>query len=154
MSARQLIGLVILTAIWAGQSAEAQIYKWVDENGVVHYSDQPLQEDAKQSDIQTSRTDKAAAEAALAAANQLRQEQSQAFYRRRAGEDDPQNQLTDEQKAVKEKSCIAARKKLNEFAQARRLYKVLPDGQKAYLTEAEILEARAEVQAAIQDNCD
>ena len=42
---------------------------------------------------------------------------------------------------------------MNEFAQARRLYKLADDGSKIYLEEDEILAARAEVQSAITEHC-
>lgn len=147
--------LVAMTALLVAQSAAAQIYKWVDEDGVVHYADQPLQQDAEQSSIASNRTDREAARDALAAAEALRNEQSQAFYQRRAGQDPDQQapELTPEQIEYHRKSCDAARRKMNEFAQARRLYKLDENGAKAYLSEEEILAARADVQSAITEHC-
>lgn len=37
----QLKRLIVLSACLLGALAQAQVYKWVDEDGVVHFSDQP-----------------------------------------------------------------------------------------------------------------
>ena len=148
------LALALILGACMSHNAAAQIYKWVDEDGVVHYSDQPLRDNAEVSDIESGRTAAAAARENLAAANRLRDEQSQAFYRRRAGEDSQEPEQTPEEKEFHRKSCEAARQKLNEFAQARRLYKLLPNGERAYLNEDEILAARAEVQSAITEHCE
>ena len=34
-------------------TAEAEMYKWVDENGVVHFSDSPVQNASKEKDMET-----------------------------------------------------------------------------------------------------
>ncbi|MFK8052498.1 MAG: DUF4124 domain-containing protein [Woeseiaceae bacterium] len=142
----------LIAVLLLSNAAEAQIYKWVDKDGVVHYSDQPGDDNAVvSSDIESKRTDTAAASEKLAAAQKLRDEQSQAFYARRTGADEPK--MSPEEAEFHRKSCDAARKKMNQFAQARRLYKVLDNGEKAYLTDEEILDARAEVQRAIGEHC-
>lgn len=136
----------------ASVSASAQIYTWVDDEGVTHYSDQPLAEEARRTDIDSGDTNADAARANLAASIALRDEQSKRFYEQRSG-DDAAAALTPEQLEYHRKSCEAARTKMNEFAQARRLYKLADDGSKIYLEEDEILAARAEVQSAITEHC-
>lgn len=145
---------LLLAGLLMANTAHGQIYKWVDDDGVAHYSDQPLKEGAVRSEIQSSRTDDAGAADRLAAAQKLRDDQSQAFYARRNGDQQgTAPELTPEQKEFHRKSCEAARNKMNEFAQARRLYKITDTGEKAYLTEDEILAARTEVQRAIGEHC-
>ncbi|MEL6870882.1 MAG: DUF4124 domain-containing protein [Pseudomonadota bacterium] len=149
MPVSTLFRLTLIAAIASfSVSAHAQIYKWVDEDGVVHYADQPQSKDAVTSDIQPSRTNAANVSARLNATAKLGEEQAS----RRGGEEEPEvPDETDE--LVRQASCAAARKKMNQFTQARRLYKLDEDGAKAYLTEDETLAARAEVQAKITEFC-
>ena len=41
---RIVVVAAALTALCAGVYAEAKVYKWVDEDGVVHFSDTPPDE--------------------------------------------------------------------------------------------------------------
>ena len=135
-------------------SVQAQIYKWVDEDGVVHYADQPQHKDAEPSQIESSRTNRAAARDSLAAALNLRNEQSERFQEsRNPTEPEVSPEEAERMAELRRESCDAARRKMTQFTQARRLYKLASDGAKAYLTEEETLEARAEVQAAITEFC-
>ncbi|MEO0574666.1 MAG: DUF4124 domain-containing protein [Pseudomonadota bacterium] len=152
----RLLSAVTLASIAAfSASADAQIYKWVDDDGVVHYADQPQSDKAVATDIKTERTNQSRAAANLSASIALNEQQTQQFYANRNGEETPADEAPDEtEELVRKASCAAARKKMNQFTQARRLYKLDGDGAKAYLTEDETLAARADVQAKIAEFCD
>lgn len=133
----------------------AQIYTWVDEEGVVHYSDQPRSDKAETSNIKSKRTDNAAAQRALAAALELKEEQTKRFYDKRNGTEGQEPERSEEQIAeFNRRNCEAARSKQGEFAEARRFYKLDENGAKAYLTEEEIAAALADVEAAIAQYCE
>lgn len=148
---------IMAIALLAGfsTSAHAQIYKWVDEDGVVHYADQPQSDKAVATDIKSARTNQSQAAANLSASIALNQQQTERFYANRNGEEIPEDVEPDEtDELVRKASCAAARKKMGQFTQARRLYKLDEDGAKAYLSEDETLAARADVQAKIAEFCD
>ncbi|MEM8547996.1 MAG: DUF4124 domain-containing protein [Pseudomonadota bacterium] len=133
----------------------AQIYTWVDEDGVVHYADQPRSDNAETSNIKSKRTDNAAAQRALAAAVKLKEEQTKRFYDKRNGTEVQDPERSEEQIAeFNRRNCEAARSKQSEFAEARRFYKLDENGAKAYLTEEEIAAALADVEAAITQYCE
>ncbi|MEL7022770.1 MAG: DUF4124 domain-containing protein [Pseudomonadota bacterium] len=144
-----------LLAFGLANNAQAQIYKWVDENGVVHYADQPQSDDAVQSEIRSARTDTAAAKERLRASLQQNNEQNERLL---AGPTDEFSELdpaeAERMRELRRQSCEAARNKLKSFTEARRLYTLAEDGSKVYLDEEGTLAARAEAQAAVTEFCE
>lgn len=142
----------LLAAALLPVAAAAQIYKWVDEDGVVHYTDQPAQPTAERVAIQTNRTDNAAAQARLKSAVQSRDEQTESYLRgrdeKRAAE--AQAEADNKQRAA---DCEKARNKLNELVRAQRLYRVDEDGERQYLSEEEAVSAREQAGKEISDYC-
>ena len=136
-------------------SASAEIYTWVDEDGVVHYADQPQHREAKPTDIESARTDDADVQRRLAAAVELNESQRQRFNASRNAPD-PDDLVEQAKRTVelRQESCEAARRKLAQFTQARRLYTLDEEGAKVYLDEDQTLAARAEVQDAVNEFCD
>ena len=136
-------------------AANAEIYTWVDEDGVVHYADQPQHEDARESDIESGRTDDAGVQRRLAETVALNQAQRDAF--REAREAPDPNDLVEQAKRTVElrrQSCEAARQKLKDFTGARRLYTLDEEGAKVYLDEDQTLAAREEVNDKVREYCD
>lgn len=156
MTRRTTIRIATLAAsALAFASASAEIYTWVDENGVVHYADQPQHKDAKRSEIDSARTDDGDAQRRLESAVALNAAQRKAFNDARS-EPDPNDLVAQAERTVelRRQSCEAARAKLQQFAQARRLFTLDEEGAKVYLNEDQTLAARAEVQAAVSEHCD
>ena len=157
----QLLGKLVTIAVCGSlalamtSDANAQIYKWVAEDGVVHYADQPQSDDAVQSEIRTARTDDAAARDRLRASLELNNEQNERLL---AGPTDEFSELdpaeAERMRELRRQSCDAARSKLKSFTEARRLYTLAEDGSKVYLDEEGTLAARAEAQAAVTEFCE
>lgn len=145
----------LLASTLAFAAASAEIYTWVDEDGVVHYADQPQHKDAKRSEIESDRTNAGDAERRLRNAVALNAAQREAFNESRE-EPDPDDLVAQAERTVelRRQSCEAARAKLQQFAQARRLYTLDEEGGKIYLDEDQTLAARAEVQAKVTEYCD
>ena len=156
MTSRNFIRIATLIASGlAFAAASAEIYTWVDENGVVHYADQPQHRDAKPTDIESSRTDESAVRERLESAVAMNEEQRERF--RESREQPDPNDLVERAKRTVElrrQSCEAARQKLREFTQARRLYSLDENGAKVYLNEEQTLAARQEVNDAVREHCD
>jgi hypothetical protein len=63
MSIRNGIGIfafgIILTVVCASVHAQQKVYKWVDEDGVVHYGEEPPAGESPDVDVETFTTDPA-----------------------------------------------------------------------------------------------
>jgi hypothetical protein len=143
--------LAIGALLGAGLCSAGEIYKWVDEQGNVHYEDRPTGDgDLERVDIVTQDTNNSVVQARIDAA---RKERAAA---RQAAEDAPpemtRQELRAEQEARQEK-CQQYREQLETMLQSTRLYREDDSGERVYLDENEILAARERVQDKIDENC-
>lgn len=140
----RLIAVLMLLA--AGPLAAAEVYRFIDENGNVVYTDRPVP-GAELVDVdlpflggrplpRSSRSSGGASEAGVA-----NEEEPQAASR---------SEPTAEQRAA---NCEPARERLERYATAHRLYRTTPDGEREYLTSEEIDEARAQAAADVEQWC-
>lgn len=144
-----LIGAILLTF---SAAVSADIYTWVDAEGVVHYEDQPVAADAKVSAIRSARTNREAASASLAASTAARAANSEQFYANRESRREANEEATAAAE-LKKANCAKARQKLNELAGARRMFKLNEAGERVYLDNDEKVAARANVQKSITESC-
>lgn len=132
---------------------ELAVYKWVDAQGVPHYSDQPPMDSAAQElPIRFRRTDRGAlqtrtqANAELAAAGEIREGQEKDANA--AAEADRQKVL-----AERETNCKAARERVAKYSTALRLYNPGPNGERVYLTSEELDAERADAKRTVDQWC-
>lgn len=152
MNRKQLpIALAITALLGTSVCAAGEIYKWTDEEGNVHYEDRPVAtSDLERVDIASRGTDDSAVQARVDADRQAR-----AAARQVAAEAPPEmskEELRAEQQARQEK-CQSYRSKLETFLTAPRLYKEDAAGERDYLSEEQILEARSQVESKIVEYC-
>jgi len=128
--------LFILPA-WGG------LYKWTDENGKVHYSDQPPPGDAKQS--QTMKESKSAATAPSAAgakpaAAKTPAEQEMEFRKRRleAAEAEAKGKKEADAAEEKKRNCERANAQVASLQRGGRMTRPGPNGEQIYMSDAEI----------------
>ncbi len=136
----------------AGTTMAGEIYKYVDENGEVHYGDRPTGDPAEQRMALVSRGTNSSAvnaridqrrerDAARDEARQLRENEEQEAAAQRADADE---------RAAK---CEENRARLRSYDEARRLYKEDDNGERVYLDESERAEAEARVRDMITEYC-
>ncbi len=128
----------------------SDIYKWVDDSGVVHFGDRPAGDaPVEVVHINSNPTDPAQVQArvearmnaAAAAAEQapaaegLTEEEIQARKRDRA------------------EKCTMFKERLQKFLTSRRLYREDENGERVYLDEQETMAARADVQEKVLEYC-
>jgi len=131
------LALFILPA-WAG------LYKWTDENGKVHYSDQPPPSDVKQT--QTLKESKSAAAAPSAtgakpgAAAKTPAEQEMEFRKRRleAAEGEAKAKKDAEAAEEKKRNCERANAQVASLQRGGRITHPGPNGEQIYMSDAEI----------------
>lgn len=146
-----LAGLLTLPALAAD---EVNVYKWTDQEGVPHFTDRPPSSaDAQFTGIRSRRTDPASVQARVGRENQAADE---AGTRRDEG-DETREQAAEQRRetlAQREANCQQARERLETYETARRLYKPLPSGEREYLSDEELTQARVEARQAVKDWCD
>ena len=146
--------VAIALPAWAGE-----MYKWVDETGKVHYSDQPPPANARQQKTiqpkvtpQSTATPPAAPADGQAAqpANRAKSasELEMEFRKRRTetAEADAKRQQEAQAAADKQRNCEAAKSRIAVLQTGGRITKASPTGEQIYLGEnevaAELIEAR------------
>ena len=130
-------------------AAVAQVYKWTDASGQVHYSDQPPSDQAKAiKGAPAPSEDASAAQQALA-------EKDLAFRKRKADAAKAKEKADKDAEAtrIKQENCERARRNLTALEQSGRTYTSGPYGQRNYMTDQQHADARVEAQKVMTENC-
>ncbi len=149
---RKFLVLALTAATLTTSAFAGEIYKYVDENGNVHYLDRPSGESGEQRlDVTYSGTSNAAVSAQV----KRRQNYMEALDEARKEtqsrrEAEAQARAEMEARAAK---CQENRARLETYLQARRLYRENEAGEREYLDDEQILEARRKAEEAIQETC-
>lgn len=123
--------------------ATADIYRSVDENGQVVYSDRPSS-DAERITVSAAPAFAPAAEAAPAGED----EDSTVFA------EVPREPTPEELAEDRTRNCEYSRQMLESYTTSHRLYRQGPDGEREYLSAEEIDAARARAQSNVAAWCD
>jgi hypothetical protein len=130
----------------------AEVYRSTDANGTVRYSDRPLDGNAKPVFVATSRSGRTATAPAPAAARPANTEAKDDG----AKEGDPNRGVraeTAQDAELKAKNCQIAKQRQQSYTEAHRLYKTDASGQRVYLSDSEIDQARAQAEADVHTWC-
>ena len=137
----------------AAVAQESSVYKWVDAQGVPHYSDQPpADSSAEEMAIRFRKTDRGA----LQARTQAKAELEAAGETREGLEADADAAAeADRQKVIAERetNCKTARERVAKYSTALRLYRPGPNGERVYLTNEELDVERANADQAVDQWC-
>jgi hypothetical protein len=130
--------------------AHAELYKWTDSQGKVHYTDQPPTVNA-----QTIKSPQSGQAETTTQATQTLNEKDQAYQKRR--EEAEQARLKAEKEAeqerIKRENCTKARNNLNTLQNTSRVYTTNAAGQRTYMDDAARADALANSQKAVSDFC-
>ena len=142
---------LMLVLIGASATAVGQIYKWTDEEGNVQYGDKPVGEDTERVAIQSRRTNpervQSQVQARADAAAKAAEEEAAAAP---AGPTAEELQARLDERA---KKCDTYRERLQRFVRSRRIYREDENGERVYMTEEEMQEAREKVEKQVQEYC-
>jgi hypothetical protein len=149
---RYSLVITIAAALLASATAVAgDIYKWIDDDGSVHYEDRPVANvPMERLQLLTRNTDNAAVQARVAARRKARATALQVASE--APPDMSRQEIRAEQQKRQQK-CQEYRDRLERFLRSRRLYKEGASGEREYLDEAATMAARNRVQGQIQEYC-
>ena len=140
--------LCLSLALAAGAGWTAEVYMAVAPDGTVIYSDRPTAPDAKPVGIEVTPPSSRPSPSPTAQAGEAGEPQ-----REPAAEDDgteTEPELSAEQRA---QNCEIARERVARYANARRLFRQRPDGEREYLSDEEIDEVRAQAAADVEAWC-
>lgn len=152
-SRKLLLGLTGTAVLLAGAASAGEIYRYTDENGNVVYVDRPADDaPVERMNIQSRPTNPTAIQARVAeraAATETAEERRQARAEAKKAEEA-------EKAAAQERAdrCQIARNRMETLVTSRQLFRQDENGERDYLEEDEIMEARAKVQAQIEETCD
>ena len=137
--------------------AAAELYKWTDENGKVHYSDQPPPASVKKSETIKAPKPQVAAPAPTTpgakpatGGPKTAAEQEMEFRKRRleTAEADAKAQKEAQAAADKKRTCDQATAQVTALERGGRVTKPGPNGEQNYLSDQEIAGELAEARKA------
>lgn len=141
----------------ASAASQADVYRWVDANGGVHYSDVPV-EGAVIIRITTAKSSGNNSNASTNASTNAYASRDQAaalnseLQDRRASEAAARS-VKDDVAKVQGEECKKATTRYEQSIKARRLYKAGKDGARIYLTDAELDRERLDARTAKDAFC-
>jgi hypothetical protein len=154
------IGLALCVAL----PASAQMYKWVDSSGQVHYSDKPPPSNVKTEELR-SPTQAAGAPASTAEGGANKDaaksgpkslaEQDQAFRKRQADEAKAQQEQAkkDAEAHDRAENCTRAKAALANLELGGRQTRIDANGERVFLSDQEITQATAQAQKEAAELC-
>jgi hypothetical protein len=139
-----------LLALTASVAYGAEVYRSTDANGVVSYSDRPQGANSQYIYVATPRPPSGMLPRGTAAPTPG------------PGQADPAVQAPpppvalppSELEAQRARNCEIARERQQRYSVAHRLFRTLPNGEREYLSDAEIDDARARAAADVENWCD
>ena len=133
----------------------AEVYRSTDANGTVRYSDRPLDENSKPvyvaSAPRSSRSAPAPAPAKRAGNDAKDDAAKQGDPNRGVQAETATPAQQAEQKA---KNCEVAKQRKQSYSEAHRLFKTDEKGERVYLSDSEIDQARARAEADVHTWCE
>jgi hypothetical protein len=149
---RHTLVAALAFALTTGSAAmAADIYKWTDANGNVHYNDRPLSESAERVAIESRSTNRAAVRAQSEANSESWAEAREA--RQTARDEAPTTAERRAEVEQKQQQCESYREALRKMLDSRRLYREGADGERVYLDDSQIDAARASAQSQVEEFC-
>lgn len=155
MNRKQTLVLAAAAAsLVAGSAIASDIYRYTDADGTVHYVDRPSGADSEQRVAIASKRSTSSSSPSRSAEPQTTAATTQAETAAANPETAKKTRAEKiaEQKA-REERCANYRARLETMVTSRRLYREVEGGEREYLDDAEIDEARAKAQQLVEENC-
>ncbi|MGM0571653.1 DUF4124 domain-containing protein [Marinobacter sp.] len=150
MTRRLILMAAIVLLTPAMGLADSSVYRWTDENGVVHFGDrEPAGGSADRVSVKTGTSSRNSDRKSF-------QEQVEALDERKAERDRRENESAVEEARRKQRDarCDTARANLQAINSNARIRVADADGEQRYLTPEEIQEKRAEFETIVEESCD
>ncbi|MCW8876810.1 MAG: DUF4124 domain-containing protein [Kangiellaceae bacterium] len=135
-------------------AAESKIYKWVDENGKVHYSDKPIENNAKELKVNSKISKDRQLKAQADARKLINQQYKRIFTQLETEREEKQNaqgQAARQKKLIE--TCRQARKQLEQLQMPVRIYKPGKNGEVVFLSDEERKSEQNKLVQGINKHC-
>lgn len=147
-----LVSLALGLGLLSGITAEAKVYKWVDKEGNVHYSDKPVNQEAEATNINDnpkSRANNVSAQNAQQRVDNFRK-QIQSSQEEQVENDKKMAVQKEKNKAL----CAEAKKRLATLTLQRPVYKLDDEGERQYYSDEERAKTIAELEEQKNASCE
>lgn len=146
--------ITILVVIFSSETIQAKVYKWVDENGKVHYSDKPFDDKAKELKINDN-VNPQQQRAAKERAKKLIEMQQRSVKNRLETEQEKrqQQQQNEEQSRQHSIACARAKEGLRILQMQRPIYDMDEKGERRFISDEERKREIAKYKQVIADGC-
>lgn len=144
--------IIMLLIFIAPVAAHAGVYKWVDENGKVHYGDSPQ---ATQPTVEMN-VEETTPEPSFSEDLLSREEKRERLLQSMEEDRLEKQEKRDKQKAENEKNrqkCNRYRDRMRHYERANALYKLDKDGNRVYISDGERASATKSLRAKINKYC-
>jgi hypothetical protein len=141
------ISAAVLLATLALPLCAAEVYRSLDAHGNVVYSDRPAL-GAERVFVSTPRISSTPRQPVTSDPATTQSPQPEVLSGQIRVERTPA-----EVAAEKERNCVAARERADRYSISQRLFRTLPNGEREYLSDAELDEARAKAEADVANWC-
>ncbi|MET0986752.1 MAG: DUF4124 domain-containing protein [Steroidobacteraceae bacterium] len=142
--------LTLIIAVVA--SAQADVYKYVDAQGHVQYTDKPQTLPAQRLNVRSQKTDTVALQE-REETERKRQEEAEKARKASSGQNGEQREAAQLSAKDKAERCNKARERYDNYVNSQRLYEPLPNGERRYLSDAELDAARASAKVSMDELC-
>jgi hypothetical protein len=146
IAAASMLALVAASTVFA-----SDIYKWIDQDGNVHYGDRPEGEQTVRVAIASKPTDPARIQAEAQTRNESRIARAEA--QAAAAAEGPSVEDLKAEAEDRAKKCTQLKAQMQQMVTSRRLYREVENGERVYLDESETLAARERVENQVTEFC-
>lgn len=146
---RRILMLTLVMAAAPGVAMSASVYKWTDENGVIHFGDrQPNGKQAEKVSVRTGKTQASDSSRPTPQErlNSLEEQQAEQSKQEKAA------QASEAQRKQRAKNCEAAQKNL-EIIRTKSRIRIEEGEEQRYLTPEEIEQYKTKYEEAISEFC-
>lgn len=149
---RLILSCAIAAMTFASGAMASEIYKWIDEDGNVHYEDRPSgAADEERLAMSYSRTNRSAVSQRIKTRHDRQMSREEARSTAAAAEKEAADSAQAE--AERQQACERARTRLESYLQSRRLYRTDENGERVYLDDSQRQEARRKAEEQITEFC-
>ena len=143
--------VIIQIGCFGSPQAIAEIYKWVDENGKVHFSDKPINDKSKQVQMKRQPSEQEIQQAKERAARVIQHQRK--LNEIRSEEASEVQQANAKRDKLAAELCRNAKQEMKYMNGKYVNYTTNEKGERYYLTDQEKNELAAELEKVIAENC-
>ena len=149
---RKILVLALASITFASVATAGEIYKYTDEDGNVQYGDRPTGADGEErmAVVYTGTSSDSISAQARERESYMAAREERRNAKQEQAEAEATAAVEREERAAK---CQQSRSRLESYLQSNRLYRETADGEREYLDEDQMLEARQKAEDQVKEYC-